>query len=85
MSNNLVFNDIEVSKKQFYDSKEAILLNSVNEENIIVSNKVKNNNETSKYSIGYCIDDIVAPLCIILLQMSGYIKYFENGGKKNVL
>ena len=46
MSNNLVFNDIEVSKNQFYDSKEAILLNSVNVENIIVSNKVKNNNET---------------------------------------
>ena len=27
------------------------------------------------------IDQIVKPLCIILLQMSGYIKYFENGGK----
>ena len=24
---------------------------------------------------------IVKPLCIILPQMSGYIKYFENGGK----
>ena len=26
-------------------------------------------------------DEIVKPLCIILPQMSGYIKYFENGGK----
>ena len=26
--------------------------------------------------------EIVKPLCIILPQMSGYIKYFENG-KKN--
>ena len=25
--------------------------------------------------------EIVKPLCIILPQMSGYIKYFENGGK----
>ena len=25
--------------------------------------------------------DVVTPLCIILPQMSGYIKYFENGGK----
>ena len=26
-------------------------------------------------------DGIVKPLCIILPQMSGCIKYFENGGK----
>ena len=25
--------------------------------------------------------DVVFPLCVILPQMSGYIKYFENGGK----
>ena len=24
---------------------------------------------------------MISPLCIILSQMSGYIKYFENGGK----
>ena len=49
--------------------------------NIVVSNKVKNN-ETSKYFIG-CLDDIdvVVPLCVILPQMSGYIRYFDNGRK----
>ena len=47
---------------------------------IVVSNKVKNNNEISKYFIGY-LNDIVVPLCVILPQMDGYIKYFENGGK----
>ena len=26
-------------------------------------------------------DDIIIPLCIILPQMSGFIKYFDNGGK----
>ena len=38
---------------------------------------------TGKYFIGY-LNDVgsVSPLCIILSQMSGYIKYFENGGKK---
>ena len=48
---------------------------------IVVSNKTKNNNETSKYFVGYLndIDNIFSPLCIILPQMSGYIKYFENG------
>ena len=31
--------------------------------------------------IGHQEDEIVKPLCIILPQMSGYIKYFENSGK----
>ena len=26
-------------------------------------------------------DDMIKPLCVILPQLSGYIKYFENGGK----
>ena len=31
--------------------------------------------------IDYQEDEIVKPLCIILPQMNGYIKYFGNGGK----
>ena len=83
MNRSLIFNDIEVSKKEFYDNKKAIPLSSVGINSIVVSNKTENNNETSKYFIGYLnnIDNIVSPLCIILPQMSGYIKYFENGGK----
>ena len=62
--------------------KKAIALNLVDINNIVVSNKVKNDNETSKYFIGYLYHiDEVSPWCIILPQMSGYIKYFENCGK----
>ena len=44
--------------------------------------KVKNNNDTNKYFFGYLHDiDEISPLYIILPQMSGYIKCFENGGK----
>ena len=39
------------------------------------------NNESFKYFIGYQEGGIVKLLCFILPQMSGYIKYFENGGK----
>ena len=83
MKRSLIFNDIEVSKKEFYDNKKAIPLISVDINNIVVNNKTKNNNEKSKYFIAYLndIDNIVSHLCIILPQMSGYIKYFENGGK----
>ena len=36
-----------------------------------------------KYFIGYQEDEIVKTLCIILPQMSWFIKYFENGRKKD--
>ena len=81
MNKTLVLNDVEVNKKDFYDAKKAIPLNLVNVNNIIVSNRIKNN-DTRKYFIGYLHDnDVIKPLCIILAQMGGYIKYFENGGK----
>ena len=48
---------------------------------IVISDKFKHYNESFKYFIGYLEGGIVKPLCIILPQMSGYIKYFENGGK----
>ena len=38
-------------------------------------------NEGFRYFTGYKNDEIVRPLCIILPQMNGYIKYFENGSK----
>ena len=72
-----------MSKKDFYDTKKAIPLNLVDINNIVVSNKVKNNYETSKHFIGFLHNiDEISPLCIILPQMRGHIKYFENGGKK---
>ena len=78
----LVFNDIEVNKKYIYASKQAIPLNLVNTNNIVISYKVKQSNDTYKYFISYPHDDdVIKPLCVILPQMSGYIKYFENGGK----
>ena len=52
---------------------------SVNVDQIVVSDKFKHNNEGFKYFIGYQEGEIVKPLCIILPQMSGYIKYFEYG------
>ena len=48
---------------------------------IVVSNKEKINYTTYKYLCGYLNNDIIQPLCVILPQMSGYIKYFDDGGK----
>ena len=77
----LKFNNIKVNKKEFHKSKQPIDLMSVKVDQIVVSDKFKHNNEGFKYFFGYQEGEIVKPLCIILPQMSGYIKYFENGGK----
>ena len=69
----LKFNNIRLSKKKFHKSKEPIDLFSVNVEQIAVSDKFKHNNEVFMYFIGYQKGEIVTPLCIILLQMNGYI------------
>ena len=53
---------------------------SVNTKHIVTSDKFKHTDEGFKYFIGYQEDEIVKLLCIILPQISGYIKYFENGG-----
>ena len=79
----LSFRDIEVSKKEFYESKIGLKLSEADVNKIVVSNKIKGNNDSSKVFIGY-IDDIsgiVKPLRLLLPQMSSWIKYFENDVK----
>ena len=46
-----------------------------------VSNKWKINDTTCKYSCGYLNNDVIQPSCVILPQISGYIKYFDDGVK----
>ena len=75
------FSNIRLNKKEFHKPKPPIDLMSVNVDQIAVSDKLKHSDEGFKYFIGYQEGEIVKPLYIILPQMSGYIKYFENGGK----
>ena len=75
------FNNIKINKKEFHKSKEAIDLDSGTTDKIVVSDRFRYNEESYQYFIGYKEDEIAKPLCIILPQMNGYIKYFDNGGK----
>ena len=68
-------------KKEFHKSKQPTDLMSVNVDQTVISGRFKHSDEGFKYFIGHQEDEIVKPLCIILPQMSGYIKYFENGSK----
>ena len=75
------FGNKEINKKEFYSSKEAILLDSVDLNKLVVSKKRKIDDKTYKYSCGYLNNDVIKPLCVILPQVKGYIKYFDDGGK----
>ena len=75
------FGDKEINKKEFYSLKQAIPLDSVDLDKIAVSDKWKINETTYKYLCGYLNNDVIQPLCVILLQMNGYIKYFDDGEK----
>ena len=46
-----------------------------------MSEKFKHGDDGFKYFIGYKGGEIVKPLYVILPQMTGSTKYFENGGK----
>ena len=74
----LKFNNIRLNKKEFHKSKQPIDLMSANVDEIVISDKFKHSNEGFKYFIGYQDDKIVKPLCIILPQMSRYIKRWQK-------
>ena len=77
----LKFDSIKVNKNELPKSKQPINLDLVNIDQIVISDKFKHVDNGFKCFIGYKEVEIVKPLCIILPQMSGYIKYFENGSK----
>ena len=77
----LKFDNIRVNKKEFHKSKQQINLDLLNVDQIVISDKFNHSDDSFKYFIGYKDGEIVKPLCIILPQMSGYIKYFGNVGK----
>ena len=57
------------------------MLDSLDLGKIVVSSRWKLNDTTYKYFCGYLNNDVIKLLCVILPQISGCIKYFDNGGK----
>ena len=81
-SQKIKFGDKEVDKKEFYSSKEAILLDSVDLSKIVVSSKWKINDTTYKYFCGYLNNDVIQPLRVNPIRDDKYImaklKIFKN-------
>ena len=62
-SRKIKFGNKEVNKKEFYSSKQAISLDSLDLSKIVVSNKWKINDTTYKYLFEYLNNDVIQPLC----------------------
>ena len=75
------FDNIRGSKKEFLKSKQAINLDVINIDQIVVTDKFRHNDDGFKYFIGYKESEIVKLLCITLPQMNAYKKKIEKGGK----
>ena len=77
----LKFDNIRVNKKEFHKSKQPIDLDLKKVAQIAVSDKFRHNDDGFKYFTGCKEGEIIKAICIILPQLTGYIKYFENGRK----
>ena len=70
----LNFDNVTVNKKEFHKSNQSIDLDLIIMDQIIVSDKFKHSNDGFKYFIGNKEGETVKLSCIILPQMSGYIR-----------
>ena len=61
-------------------------MNDIDVSKILVSKKESYGTKNSlKYFIGYNDGDVIRPLCIILLQMIGYVKHFDSNNDIKLL
>ena len=73
----IYFNDKQIEKTVFYKNKKIFNINDYDVNKILVSKKEPSGiNKSFKYFIGYNDNDIIRPLCLKLLQMTGYVKKF---------
>ena len=87
---SLNFDDKKIEKSDFYKNKKIFNIDDIDVNKILVSKKEPYGIKKSfKYFIGYNDNDVIRPLCLELLKMTGYIrkckenKYKENKSREN--
>ena len=76
---NINFNDRKIRKSTFYKNKYVYSIDDIDVNNISVSKKESYGTKKSvKYLIEYNDNDIIRPLCVKLLQMTGYARKFDE-------
>ena len=84
--NRINFGDKKVKKNNFYNKNKKIFnIDDIDVNKILVSKKEQYGKYNSfKYFIGYNDNDVTRPLCLKLLQMTGYVNNFDEN-KKNII
>ena len=79
---NINFEDRKIKKRDFYKSKKAFKTDDTGVNKVLVSKEEAYvTNKSFKYFVGYNDNDDIRPLCIMLPQMTGYVKFFESNKK----
>ena len=72
------FKDKKINKKDFYNSKKQFKIKDIDINKILISEPESYGKKNAKkYIIGYS-DDVIRPLRILLPQIIGYVKCFDD-------
>ena len=72
------FDKTEIEKYKFHQHKSPILINNLNINKIVISNKASFGKKDFKYFIGYTDANKIRPLSIFLPKMGAYRRDFDE-------
>ena len=76
---NVNFDVKKIKKAEFYKNKNVFQIDNIDVNKILASKKEPYDKHNSLiYFIGYNDNDFIRPLCLRLLQMTGYAKKFDE-------
>ena len=76
---NIIFDDQNINKSNFYESKILFNIDEIDVNKMLVSKKEPYGKKSSfKHFIRYNDGDVIRSLCIKLSQMIGHIKCFDS-------
>ena len=76
---NINFANKKIKKSDFYKNEKVFHIDDVDVYKILVSKKeLYGTKNALKYFIGYNVNDVIRPLCLRLLQMTGYARKFNE-------
>ena len=81
---NINFDDKKIKKSNFYKNKKAFQTDNIDVNKILVSKKQPYATKNAlKYFSGYNDNDAIRPLCLRLLQMTGYFEKFNENATRS--
>ena len=76
---NISFEDKKIKKCDFYKNRKIAKIDDIDVDKILVSKKESYGKKNPfKYFIGYNDNDVIGPLCVRLIQMTGYFRKFDE-------